>query len=190
MKLQDVRKVLREIPWMADYVTDTGLADVLRWGLDGAQDAPPSNLHGFRDERRVSPAVAPIDAQVHTTLVRVTEQAARTIERAAALRSEHDGAQDSPPTSLPVICDKRPASPTVAPIYVQVYTTSVAATEQAARTTEQPPTTLPALTEPAAPVTPLAPRASSTSSLSSLPNNTKSPSPQPRRSKRRRAGRK
>jgi hypothetical protein len=119
---------------MADYITDTGLAAVLRSGLDGAQDTPPSSLPGFRDERPVSPAVAPIDAQVHTTSVR--------------------------------------------------------ATEQAARTTEQPPTTLPAPTEPAAPVTPPAPRASSTSSLSSAPNNTKSPSPQPRRSKRRGAGRK
>jgi hypothetical protein len=189
-KLQDVRKVLREMPWMADYITDTGLAAVLRSGLDGAQDTPPSSLPGFRDERPVSPAVAPIDAQVHTTPVRATEQAARTIEPAAALRSEHDGAQDSPPTSLPVIRDERPASPAVAPIDAQVHTTSVRATEQAARTTEQPPTTLPAPTEPAAPVTPPAPRASSTSSLSSAPNNTKSPSPQPRRSKRRGAGRK
>jgi len=133
-KLQDVRKVLREMPLMADYITDTGLAAVLRSGLDCAQDTPPSSLPGFRDERPPSPAVAPIDAQVHTTSVR--------------------------------------------------------ATEQAARTTEQPPTTLPAATEPAAPVTPPAPRASSTSSLSSAPNNTKSPSPQPRRSKRRGAGRK
>jgi len=187
-KLQDVRKVLREMSWMADYITDTGLAAVLHSGLDCAPDTPPSSLPGFRDERPVSPAVAPIDAQVHTTPVRATEQAARTIEPAAALRSEHDGAQDSPPTSLPVIRDERPASPAIAPIDAQVHTTSVRATKQAARTTEQPPTTLPAPTEPAAPVTPPAPRASSTSSLSSAPNNTKSPSPQPRRSKRRGAG--
>jgi len=71
---------------MADYITDTGLAAVLRSGLEGAQDTPPSSLHGFRDERPVSPAVAPIDAQVHTTLVRATKQPARTIEPAAALR--------------------------------------------------------------------------------------------------------
>jgi len=77
---------------MADYITDTGLAAVPRSGLDGAQYAPPSSLPGFQDERPVSPAVAPIDAQVHTTPVRVTEEAARTIEPAAALRSEHDGA--------------------------------------------------------------------------------------------------
>jgi len=139
---------------MADYITDTGLAAVLRSGLNGAKDTPPSSLCGFRDERPVSSGVAPIDAQVHTTLVRATEQAARTIEPAAALPSEHDGAQDSPPTSLPVIRDERPASPAVPPIDAQVHTTSVRATEQAARTTEQPPTTLPAPTEPAAPVTP------------------------------------
>ena len=86
---------------MGDYITDTGLAAVLHSGLDGAQDTHSSSLPGFRDERRVSTAVAPIDAQVHTTPVRATEQAARTIEPAAALRSEHDGAQDSPPTSRP-----------------------------------------------------------------------------------------
>jgi len=120
---------------MADYITDTGLAAVLRSGLDGhAQVTPPSSLPGFRDERPVSPAVAPIDAQVHTTSVR--------------------------------------------------------ATEQGARTTEQPHTTLPAATEPAAPVTPPAPWASSTSSVSRAPNNSKSPSPQPCHSKRRGAGRK
>jgi len=175
---------------MADYITDTRLAAVLRSGLDGAQDTPPSSLPGFRDERPVFPAVAPIDAQVDTTPVRATEQAARTIQPAAALRSEHDGAQYSPPTSLPLIHDELPAGPAVAPIDAQVHTTSVRATEQAARTTEQPPTTLPAPTEPAAPVTPLAPRASSTSSLSSAPNNTKWQSPQPRSSKRRGAGRK
>jgi len=189
-KLQDFRKVLWEMPWMADYITDTGLAAVLRSGLDGAPDTPLSSLHGFRDERSVSPAVPPIDPQVHTTRVSATEQAARTIEPAAALRSEHDGAQDSPPPSRRVICDERPAYPPVAPIDAQVHTTSLRATEQAARTTEQPPTTLPAPTEPAAPVTPPEPRPSSTSSLSSAPNNTKSPSAQLRCSKRRGAGRK
>ena len=175
---------------MADYITDTGLAALRRSGLDGAQDTPPSILPGFRDERPVPPAVAPIEAQVHATPVRATEQAARTIEPAAALRSEHDGAQDRPSTSLPVICDERPASPAVAPIDAQVHRTSVRATERAARTTEQPPTPLPAPTQPAAPVTPPGPRASSTSSLSSAPNNTKSPSPKLRRTKRGWAGRK
>ena len=108
---------------MSDYITDTGLAAVVRSGLDGAQVPPPSSLPGFRDERPVSPAVAPIDAQVHTTPVRATEQAARTMEPAAALRSEHDGAQDSPPTRLPVIRDKRPACPAIAPIDSLVHTT-------------------------------------------------------------------
>jgi len=144
----------------------------------------------FRDERPVSPAIAPLDAQVHTTPVRGTEQAARTIEPAAALRSQHDGAQDSPPASLPVISDKRPPSPVIAPIDAQVHTTAVRATQQAARTTEQPPTTLPAPIEPAWPITPPAPRASSMSSLSSTQKTTKSRSPQPHLSKRRGAGRK
>ena len=58
---------------MADYITDTGLAAVLRSELDGAQDTPPSSQPGFSHERPVSPAVAPIDAQVHTTPVRATE---------------------------------------------------------------------------------------------------------------------
>jgi len=76
--------------------------------------------------------------------VRATEQAAHTNEPAATLRAEHDRAQDSPPTSLPVIRDQRPASPAVTPIDAQVHTTSVKATEQAARTTELPATPLPA----------------------------------------------
>jgi len=96
---------------MADYITDTGLAAVLRSGLDGAQDTPPSSLAGFRDERPVSPAIAPIEAQVNTTPVRATVQAAHTIEPAAALRSEHDGAQDSPTTSLPIFRDEHSGLP-------------------------------------------------------------------------------
>jgi len=111
------------MPWMADYITDTGLAPLLRSGLDGGQDTPPSCLPRFRDEPPVSPAVAPLDGQVHTTPVSLTAQAARTIEPAAALRSEPDGAQDSPRTSLPVISDERPASPAIAPIDAQVHTT-------------------------------------------------------------------
>ena len=59
---------------MADYITVTGLAAVLRSGLDGAQDTPPSSLPGFRDERPVSPAVALLDAQVQTTPVRATNK--------------------------------------------------------------------------------------------------------------------
>ena len=120
--------------------------------------------------------------------MRATEQAARTIELAAALHSEHDGAQDSPPTRLPVIRDQRLAFSAVAPIDAQVDTTSVRATEQAARTTEQLSTTLLAPTSTAAPVTPPAPRASSISSLSSPPNNPESPSAQLRHSKARSAG--
>ena len=44
MKLKGVRKVLRGMPWMADHITDSRLAAVLRSGLDGAQDTPPSSL--------------------------------------------------------------------------------------------------------------------------------------------------
>jgi len=175
---------------MADYITDTRLAAVLLSGLDGGQDTPPCSLAGCLEELPLYPTVAPMDAQVNTTPVRATKQAARTIKPAAALGSEHDGTQDSPPTTLPVIHDERQASPALAPSEGQVHTTSVRATEQAARTTDQPPTRLPAPTEPAAPVPPRAPRASSTSSWSSAPNNTKSPSPQPRHSKRRGAGHK
>jgi len=169
---------------MAHYIRDTGLAAALRSGLDDAQDTRPSSLLGFRDECPVSSAVALLDAQIHTTLVRATEQVARAIELAAALLSAHDGAQDSPPSSLPGICDERPVSPIIALIDTQVHTTSVRATEQAARTTEYPPTTLPAPTEPAAPMTAPAPGASSTSSLSSAPNNTQSRLPQPPYSQR------
>jgi len=173
---------------MGDYSNDTRLAAVLPSGLDGARDTPPSSLPRFPEESSVCRTMAPLDAQGHTTAVSATKQAACTIEPADMLRLEHNGAQESPSTSLPVIRDKRPAFPTVALIDAQVHTTSMRATGQAACTTELPPTTLPARTEPAAPVTPPAPRASSKSSLSSAPNNTKSPSPQPRRAKSRRAG--
>jgi len=74
---------------MADYLTDTGLAAVRHSGLDGAQETPPSSLPRVPYQGPVSPAVPPMDAQSHTTPVRATEQAARTIEPGAALRSEH-----------------------------------------------------------------------------------------------------
>ena len=109
---------------------------------------------------------------------------------AAALHSGFDGGRDTPASSLPVIRDERPVSPAVAAIDMQVYTTPVGVTEQAARTTEPPSTTLVASTELAALVTPPAPRASSTSSLSSAPNKGQSPSTQLRHSKRRGAGQK
>ena len=123
-----------EMPYLAEYWTDSGVAAALRSGFDGGWDTPASCLLGIRDERLVSPAVAAIDVQVHTTPVGVTEQAARTPE---------------PPSS-----------------------------------------TLLDSTELAALLTPPAPRASSTSILSSAPNKSQSPSPELHRSKRRRAGRK
>ena len=109
---------------------------------------------------------------------------------AAALHSVFDGGRDTPPSSLPVICNERQVSPAVAAIDVQVHTTSVGVTEQAAHTTEPPSTTLLASTELAALVTPPALRVSSTASLSSAPNKSQSPSPKLRRSKRCGAGRK
>ena len=133
-RLQNVRKALMEMPYLAEFMTDSGVVVALRLGVDGARDTPPSSLPVNHDERPVSPAVAAIVAQVHTT--------------------------------------------------------PVGASEQAARKTDPPSTTLPAPTDPAAPVTPLVPRASSTSGLSSAPNKSQSPSPELRRSKRHVAGRK
>ena len=104
-KLMDVRTVLREMPWMADYITDTGLPALLRSGLDGAQDTPHASLPGFHDEHPVFLALPAIDVQVHTMPLRVTEQAPRTIDPAAGLYSEHHTSQESPATSLPVICE-------------------------------------------------------------------------------------
>jgi len=40
---------------MADYITDTGQAAVLRSGVDRAQDTPPCSLLGFRDKHPVCP---------------------------------------------------------------------------------------------------------------------------------------
>jgi len=60
------------MPWIVDYIRDTGQAAVLRSGLDGAQDTPSASVPGFCDERPFSPAVAQIDAQVHTTPVTAT----------------------------------------------------------------------------------------------------------------------
>ena len=107
---------------------------------------------------------------------------------AVALRSGFDGGRDTPPSSLPVISDQRPVSPAFAAIDVQVHTTPVGVTEQAAHTTEPPSTTLLASTELAALMSPPAPRASSTCGLSSAPNKSESPSPELLRSKQRGAG--
>ena len=79
---------------------------------------------------------------------------------AAALRLGFAGGRDAPPSSLPVIPDERPVSAAVAAIDVQVHTTPVGVTEQAAHTTKPPSTTLLASTELAALVTPPAPRGS------------------------------
>ena len=72
-RLQNVRKALIEMPYLAESMTDRVVAAVLRSGFDGGQDTPPSSLPVIRDERLVSPAFATIDAQVHTTPVGATE---------------------------------------------------------------------------------------------------------------------
>ena len=69
-----------EMPYLAEYMTDSGVAAALRSGFDGGRDTPPSSLPVIRDEGPVSPAVAAIDVQVYTTPVGVTEQAACTTE--------------------------------------------------------------------------------------------------------------
>ena len=79
-RLQKVRNALMEMPYLAEYMTDSGVAAALRSGFDGGRDTPPSCLPVIRDERPVSPAVSAIDVQVHITPVGVTEQAARTTE--------------------------------------------------------------------------------------------------------------
>ena len=61
-------------------MTDSGVAAALRSRVDGSRDTPPSSLPVNRNERSVSPAVAAIDTQVHTTPVGATEQAARRTE--------------------------------------------------------------------------------------------------------------
>ena len=69
------------MPWLADFMTDTGLAAAYPSALDGARDTPPSCLPVIRDEHPASPATATTDAPVHTTPVRATKQtAARTTE--------------------------------------------------------------------------------------------------------------
>ena len=69
-----------EMPYLAEYMTESGVAAVLRSGVDGGQDTPPSSLPENCDEYPVSAAVGAINAQVHTTLVEATEQAARRRE--------------------------------------------------------------------------------------------------------------
>jgi len=91
---------------MPDYFRHTWREAVLRSGVDGGQETTHASQPGLSDEHPGAPAVAPSDAHVDPTPVRPTEQEARTLEQAAVPPSEHDRAQDSPSTSLPVIHDK------------------------------------------------------------------------------------
>ena len=54
-RLQNVRKALMEMPYVAEYMTDTGEAAALRSGFDGGRDNPPSSLPVIRDDSPVSP---------------------------------------------------------------------------------------------------------------------------------------
>ena len=69
-----------EMPYLAEYMRDSGVAAALRSGFDGGRDTFPSSLPVFRDERPVSLAVAAIDVPVHTTPEAVREQVACTTE--------------------------------------------------------------------------------------------------------------
>ena len=80
-RLQNVRKALMEMPYLAEYMTDSGVAAALRSGLDAGRDPPPSSLPVIRDERPASLAVAPEQAAratepPSTTLPAPTEPAA------------------------------------------------------------------------------------------------------------------
>ena len=84
---------------LAKYMTDSGVPAALRSGFDDKRDTPPSSLPVIHDERPFSPAVAAIDVQVHTTPLRVTEQAARTTEPPSTtlLASTEQAALVTPP---------------------------------------------------------------------------------------------
>ena len=69
-----------QMAYLAEYMTGSGVAGALRSGFDGGRDTPPPSQPVIRDERAVSPAVASIDVQVHTTPVGVTELEPRTTE--------------------------------------------------------------------------------------------------------------
>ena len=51
-----------EMPYLAEYMTDSGAAAMLRSGVDSSRDTPSSSLPVNRDKCPVSPAVAAIDA--------------------------------------------------------------------------------------------------------------------------------
>ena len=68
------------MPYLAEYMTDSMVAAALRLGFDGGRNTPPSSLPIIRNEHPVSSTIATIDAQVQTTSVGATEQAALTTE--------------------------------------------------------------------------------------------------------------
>jgi len=165
--------------WMPDYTSHSGRGAVLRLAHAGAPATPLYSLPIFSEESLVFPAVARIDAPVHKTPGRATEQASRTIELAAALCSKHDSTHDSPPTRLLMIYNSRPVSPAIPLIDAQVHKTSARATEHAAHTTEQPPTPSPDRTS--SPYdTPSSQSLFSTSSLSSTQTTTNRDRPHPK----------
>ena len=70
-----------EMPYLAEYMTDSGMAAALRLGLDGGQDTPPCCIPIIHNERQASPTVAPVQAArttelLSTSLSALTERAA------------------------------------------------------------------------------------------------------------------
>ena len=63
-----------EMPYLAEYMTDYGMAAALRSGLNGGRDTPPSSLPVIRDDRPASPALAPEQA------ARATEPPSTTLQ--------------------------------------------------------------------------------------------------------------
>ena len=97
----------------------------------------------------------------------------------------NDGAEDTPPAG-PMIRDERPVSPPAAPAANLDLSTPERTIEQPSHTTQLPPSTNVALTQPPASVTPPA-RGSSIQSSEHTPENTPS-AHELRRSGRRRPG--
>ena len=67
-RLQNLLKALMEMPYLAEYMTDSRVAAGLRSGLDSSRDTPLSSLTVIRNECPATPAVAPEQAPRATEL--------------------------------------------------------------------------------------------------------------------------
>ena len=99
-----------DMAYLAEYMTDSGVAAALRSGLDGGRDTPPSSLAVIRDEGPASPAVAPKQAArttepQSTTLLAPTEPAAPVTPSAprASSTSSLSSAPNKSQSPLPVL---------------------------------------------------------------------------------------